>query len=143
MIFDSRASAKTLEERIEKELRKALGYEVVTFVRSNVELAPIAVHEAFSASDLETPGSTLFIAFLRVEPPVKATKRLLDAPSAVDAFHFHGRELYWLCRTRASESEFSGARLEKLLGMRTTVRNVNTIRRLVAKFPPPARIASS
>ena len=54
-----------------------------------------------------------------------------------DDLHIHDRELYWLARTRMSDSPITGARLEKALGLPTTLRNVNTVRKLAAKYPPP------
>lgn len=135
VIFQSRFEAAMLERKIEKHLEKTLGYEVTTFIRSDSELAAIGAHDSFSAAMLCVPASTLYIGLLAAEPSAETQARLLSYPSKVDEFHFHQRELYWLCRTRASESEFSGARLEKLLGMRATVRNVNTINRLVLKYP--------
>ena len=135
VIFESRANAETLEAKIAKHLHKTLGYEVTTFVRSDVELAAVAGHGAFPAAKLTVPDTTLFIGFLSMEPSEDSQARVLAYPSKVDEFYFHRRELYWLCRTRASDSEFSGARLEKLLGLRVTVRNANTINRLIAKYP--------
>jgi hypothetical protein len=54
--------------------------------------------------------------------------------SEVDDFHVHGREVYWLCRTKMSESAFSGALLEKAMGMTATIRNATTAEKLVAKY---------
>ncbi|MDQ2730805.1 MAG: hypothetical protein M3Y56_04025 [Armatimonadota bacterium] len=51
-----------------------------------------------------------------------------------DQFHVQGRELYWLCHTRISDSKVSGARLEKTLGMKATLRNSTTVRKLAAKL---------
>ncbi|MDQ2659644.1 MAG: DUF1697 domain-containing protein [Verrucomicrobiota bacterium] len=135
VIFGTRAKAPTIERKIAAHLEKTLGYEVTTFIRSDAELAEIAERKAFPTSEMEVPESTLFIGLLAGEPSKEAQTKLLAAPSKVDLFRFHGRELYWLCRTRASDSEFSGARLEKILGLRATVRNANTIQRLVAKYP--------
>ncbi|MDQ3315097.1 MAG: DUF1697 domain-containing protein [Verrucomicrobiota bacterium] len=134
VIFDSETNAKNLESGIEKALEKELGYEVVTFVRLEAELAQIAAYEAFPASEVGKEGSTLFIGFLRSQPKAEARQKLLEFPNAAADFRFHARELHWLCRTRVSDSPFSGAWLEKLLEMRTTVRNVNTVRRLVARL---------
>ena len=139
VIFESPTRTEILEARLEKHLQQELGYNVATFIRSVGELAAIVSHNAFPAAELEITDNTLFIAFLRREPAAESQKKLLDCVSAVDEFRFHKRELYWLCRTRMSESEFSGARLEKLLGVAMTVRNANTVRRLVAKYPVSGR----
>ncbi len=34
----------------------------------------------------------------------------------IDDFHVQGREVYWLCRRKQSESTFSNAMLEKAIG---------------------------
>ncbi len=135
VVFESRSQPHALERKIEKHLQTVLGYEVAIFIRLCSGLADIASHEAFPAAKLKAPGSTLFIAFLSAEADAEARLRLLSFPSEMDEFHFHKRELYWLCHTRASDSEFSGARLEKTLGLRATVRNIKTINRLVSKYP--------
>lgn len=124
-----------LEKKIEQQLEQELGYEVRTFLRSDTELARIAEYNPFTELANAT-GETLFVGFLPEAPSPEATTRLMQAPSKVDDFLVFGRELYWRCRVRASDSEFSGAKLEKAPGMRTTVRNANTVRRLVAKYLP-------
>jgi hypothetical protein len=52
----------------------------------------------------------------------------------IDMFRVHDREIYWLCRRRQSESMFSNAVLERALGCESTVRGVNTIRRMATKY---------
>ena len=51
-----------------------------------------------------------------------------------DDFHVHEREIYWLCRTRISESAFSGGLLEKTIGLPATMRNISTVSKLAAKY---------
>ena len=52
----------------------------------------------------------------------------------IDDFHVHGREVYWLCKTKQSDSKFSNTRFEKILKARATWRNMNTVVRLTAKY---------
>jgi uncharacterized protein (DUF1697 family) len=135
VIFDAKtANTKSLERKIESHLEKSLGYEVVTFVRSIPELAEIARYEPFTKKELTADGNTLFVCFVADPPAGEKTKKLLSFASAVDAFHVDRREVYWLYRRNNGESKFYGAPLEKCLGMPTTVRNVNTIKRLAAKY---------
>lgn len=135
VIFESPArSAESLERKIESRLRKSLGYEVTTFIRSESELREIARYQPFSASELERKSS-LFVAFLRTPLDRRARESILRFRSETDDFHLHGRELYWLCRTSFRDSAFSGALLEKAAGMPATIRNVTTVRKLAAKYP--------
>jgi uncharacterized protein (DUF1697 family) len=139
VIFDAPAKdPRTLEKEIEAHLRGSLGYEVATFVRSASELADVAYHRPFAASELDEEGNSLYIAFLPAPPDDAARERLLAFRSEVDDFHVRGREVYWLCRNKMSESAFSGALLEKTLGMPATMRNATTVRKLAAKYPADA-----
>lgn len=134
VIFSSKAqNAAALERKIEKHLQQTLGYEVETFVRSTAEVADIARFKPFSDAEMNVEGSTLFIGFLANEPGAEVKQKLLSLATAADGYQFQGREVYWL-RRRSSDSEFPGVLSEKVLGMRTTVRNANTIRRIAAKY---------
>ena len=138
VIFDSDEAAQTLENKIEDHLRVSLGYEVATFVRTASELAEVARYRPFDPSDLDAEGASLYIAFLQAAPSAEAEQKLMTYRSEVDDFRIHGREVYWLCRKKVSESSFSGALLEKVLGMPATMRNATTVKRLAAKYSPSA-----
>lgn len=126
--------ARALERRIEQGLAKALGYQVDTFLRTPDEVAAAARGGPLAVPD--DGVSRLFVGFLRERPPAHAKKRALALGSATDELHVAGREIYWLCRTRMTESPISGAAIEKALGMRTTLRNINTVRRLADRYAP-------
>jgi uncharacterized protein (DUF1697 family) len=137
VIFDSRArDAAGLERKIESHLLASLGYEVATFVRSAAAVAAVAAHEPFPAAECAAVGTSLYVAFLRAEPQPIAVEQLMRYRTPTDDFHVRGREVYWLCRTKVSESTFTGAVLEKTLKMPATVRNATTVRKLVAKHCP-------
>jgi uncharacterized protein (DUF1697 family) len=135
VIFDSKTRNTTsLEQKIEKHLRKTLGYEVRTFVRATSELAEVAKYQSFSKAELNAAGNSLYVGFLAAEPSKEAGKKVLSLSGPTNDFVVHGRELYWLIRTSFSESAVSGALLEKTLGVPATFRNVNTLRRITAKY---------
>jgi uncharacterized protein (DUF1697 family) len=135
VIFDSPSkSSRTLEKKIESCLLKALGYEVTTFVRSTTELVEIAQHKPFPDSELSAPIDAVYIGFMASEPSDAAKKKLLSLATKVDAFHLKGREVYWLCRTKFGDSEFSGALLAKTLGMPATLRNSTTVKKMAARY---------
>ncbi|HSB11393.1 MAG TPA: DUF1697 domain-containing protein [Blastocatellia bacterium] len=135
VIFDSSSkSTRALEKRIESLLLEELGYAVATFIRSTTDLASIAEYKPFE-EELKSEGGALYIGFLAEKPNDQATRNLIACATRVDDFHVFGREVYWRCRTKFSETAFSGARLEKTLGMQTTLRNWNTVKRLASKYP--------
>lgn len=135
VVFDSPAGdTRTLEKEIEEHLRASLGFEVATFVRSFADLAGIARYRPFATAILDAGGSSLYIAFLPSPPSAGAERELMAYRSEIDDFRVHGSEVYWLCSKKMSESSFSGALLKRTIGMPATVRNANTVRRLVAKY---------
>ena len=136
VIFDARGAATALEGRIERGLRQALGYEVGTFVRTPAELAEIARYEPFAA-DAVGAALALHVLFLKAPPGDTARRALAALRTETDDFHAHGREAYWLVRTRLSDSKITGARLERALGGPATARNVTTVRKLAAKYAAP------
>jgi uncharacterized protein (DUF1697 family) len=123
-----------LEKEINDHLEKALGYVVGTYVRTPAELAEIAAHRPFAEDDLDAPGHTLYVNFLPAEPSTEAVERLQAMRTEVDDFAVRGREMYWLCRTRISETTITGPRLAKALGMPMTNRNISTVRKLAEKY---------
>ena len=124
----------TIEKKIESHLGASLGYEVATFIRSTTELADIVSFRPFSARDLDSESNSLYIAFLPASPDDEARERLLARRTEIDDFRVRGREAYWLCR-EVERIRLLGRAFEKTLGMPATMRNANTINRLVAKYP--------
>lgn len=125
-----------LEARIAKHLERALGYPVGVFLRTVDELARISVHAPASHEPRGGVAPRMHVVFLTAEPPPEVAARLAAASTDDDELHLHGRELYWLCRTPMSDSPV-GTELGKLVGVPNTARNVNTVRRLVAKYGRP------
>lgn len=131
IIFESATSdSEPLVAQIEPYLQQKLGYPVATFIRTPAELAAIATYRPF-----EQEGSALMVAFLAHPPTPEATQRVMAFKNQVDDFQIHGRELYWLCQTKQSQSTFSGNVLEKAMGVRATLRNWSTIQKMAAKYP--------
>ena len=135
VIFNSTSkSTKALEKKIEHCLHETLGYEVATFIRSTAELDTIASYKPFQAAELTAEGCVIYVGFLADTPSDEAKQKLKSLSTEVDDFHVSGREVYWLCRTSFSESQFLGARLEKTFGMKATLRNSTTVRKIAAKY---------
>jgi uncharacterized protein (DUF1697 family) len=134
VIFDSPSKdGPALERKIEKHLQPTLGYEVKTFVRTVSEMAAVANYKPFSESELN--AHTLYVGFAADKPSDQSKQKLLSFICEVDDLHVHGREVFWLCRAKMmSDSKFSGALAEKILGMQATFRNSTTVRKIAAKY---------
>ena len=133
VVFDG-GSAKeaALQKKIEGHLHAALGYEVATFLRTEGELAALVRGCPFSAAEA-AGAKALNVALLQGPLPAEAEARLQGLRTELDAFRAAGREVWWLCFARQSESTFSNAVFEKTVKVRATFRGLNTLQRLAAK----------
>ncbi len=121
--------------RIESGLKTGLGYDIAAFLRTGEELAEIAAYQPFSPSELDS-AAAFNIAFLSQPLDDQAKQKLMALTTDIDRFATRARQVYWLCRKKQSESTFSNAVLEKKLGVKSTLRGVNTIRKLAARINP-------
>jgi uncharacterized protein (DUF1697 family) len=137
VVFEtSGKNTRMLEKKIEQHLRAVLSYEVSTFIRTEAELSAIARYQPFSPSALRS-ARALNVAFLAEALDAVSQKKLMALKTDIDDFHAQGREVYWLCRRKQSESTFSNAVLEKTLSRPSTMRGINTIQRMAAKYAAP------
>jgi uncharacterized protein (DUF1697 family) len=134
VIFTSRSADLTgLAKKIEARLQAAFGFEVATFLRTDAEVAAVASCEPFAQIG---EGATLYVGFIDRPLDAAAARAVMTFKTEVDDFHVKGREVYWLRKTRQSDSPFKYADLEKKLKIRATFRGINTVVRLAAKHGP-------
>jgi uncharacterized protein (DUF1697 family) len=120
VLFDAKGSATAATKAI-----ASLGYTVC--VRTAAEVRRIAENDPFGGKDPDQ----LYIAFLEKKPAADAVQRLIA--SGPDQFQVDGVEAYWL-RPRDAERLPSGNIFEKILGVKSTMRGLKTIRRIAAIF---------
>ena len=129
---------EALTDAIERHLERELGYEVATFLRTPAQLAAIS---ALDPSESEAQGessSSQYVIFLRAPAPESLRSELAHLSSDMYAFQFSGQEVHWRIQGKLSESPLFGASLDRATrGIPTTTRNINTLRRMVAKTSPP------
>lgn len=131
LIFEAATTnSQQLVSQIEPYLQQKLGYAVATFIRTPTELAAIATYRPFAHE-----GTALLVAFLAQPPSPEGSQKVMALKNRVDDFQIHGREIYWLCQTKQSESTFSGNVLEKAIGVPATLRSWSTIQKIAAKYP--------
>ena len=134
VLFSSRAKdVGGLERKIQSRLEAALGFDVETFVRTCEEVGAVASHTPFTPE--QSRGAVgLYVGFLASRPPASACRQLTTIETPNHSFHVNGREVYWLCRERLSESKMSYAVIERALKARATFRGMNTIVRLTSRL---------
>ncbi len=127
-----RRKPASLEREIAALLEAELGYPVETFVRTFPELVAILDSIPFEASEVND-AFALMIGMMHGTPEAAARNKAEALSGKVDTLHVVGRELHWLRLARESDPGL-GKPLEKLLGRSMTVRNANTLRRMIAKY---------
>lgn len=132
VIFDTRKSTD-LATQIEAKLRAALGFEVAAFIRTPVELSQVARYEPFTKKQMQA-ASALNVAFVASPPMAPAVEKLMALQNDIEWFHVHGREVFWLCRVKQSQSKFSTAVLERTIGQQATMRGAGTISKMAARY---------
>lgn len=108
-----------------------MGFEVTTFVRTSAELRSTVGLEPFSVGT----GDTYFVTFLK-DRPSKAKTRALEALSNdFDTLVVQGCDVHWLMRGKSTETTLATSRWAEIVGHnRSTSRNMNMLRRLMAKI---------
>ena len=134
VVFEAKGAAATHTRKLEATFQKSLGYEVRTFLRTRDELATIATLEPFPAARRKS-AVVLNVGFLEAAATPEQRETIAGFANAESDFHVEGRETYWLCQVRQSESKFLRIPFEKRIGGAATWRNMNTVVRLLEKYP--------
>lgn len=129
-----RGDSGSLRAKLNQGLSKALGFGVVTFVRSLVELAKLAEMNPFELNARQAKEFNVNVTFFNEPLAAGTRKSVLALANGYDDFHVQRRELFWLCRGKITDSQLFRGALSKVIGNEHTMRNHRTIVRLVEKF---------
>jgi uncharacterized protein (DUF1697 family) len=133
VLFSSKVRKMSqLEAQIAKQLEASLGYTVDTFVRTAEEVAAIGSAKVFPEDGRD--GVTIHVGFLHEELAPEVARKLAAMRTPEDEFRVRGREYYWLCRVRTSDSKvWTLPDIKALRLPSSSMRNMTSIRKLVAK----------
>ena len=126
-------SAAAHTKRIEQGLERALGYEVVTFLRSANQVHAIAAAQPFKPAELKRSTGKLQVVLLLKKPPAATRKKALALATDDDRLAFGDRELFWLPKGGMADSELDLKAVGRLLGV-NTVRTMGTVEQIAAKY---------
>jgi uncharacterized protein (DUF1697 family) len=118
---------------LEQHLEKALGHEMVIFLRTAAEVKEIAGRTPFPAKAVEASKGKLQVALFEKKPTAAVQKKALALASDEDRLSFGKRELYWLPSGGYADSALDRNALDELIGP-TTVRTKGTVEQLAAKY---------
>ena len=119
--------------RLEQGLEKALGYEVVAFVRDADEIRAIASAEPFPSEAVEASSGKLQIDFLAQPPAPDVREQVLALQTDGDRLAWGERELFWLPTGAMMESDLDLSAIAKLIGP-TTRRTKGTVEQIAQKY---------
>jgi uncharacterized protein (DUF1697 family) len=128
-----REAAPKLTARIEKELARALGFEVTIFLRTAREVRAIAGEQPFPRGAVETAKGKLQVALLPAKPATRTRNEALALATDEDRLALRGRELYWLPSGGTRDSALNQVAIEKLVGP-WTMRTMGTLEQVAAKY---------
>lgn len=133
VVFRATGASPQLEPRIEDTLSRALGFEVVTFVRSASQIRRIVGGQPFGPR----AADVVHVGFLKKAVTGSVRSALSSLSNDTDEVEARGKQLYWLARGGMGRATISGAALEKTLGQPTTLRSLKMLRRLDEKLDSP------
>jgi uncharacterized protein (DUF1697 family) len=116
-----------LATRIEAALEERFGLEVSVLIRTPADLDAIIAANPFPDAAATTPAQ-LHVAFLSTTP----AGTIDPAAYAPDELRIAGREVYAWYPNGMGRSKLTNTTLERHLGVHATMRNWNTVTRLVA-----------
>lgn len=124
---------ETLSKKIEQHLKKELGFEVETMVRTVDELRAIAETDPYK--DIEDDGNAVvYIGFLSEEPTKEKQELLLSFNNEVDECTIVGQQLYILRYKDRGKAKFENKFMEGKLKVVCTTRNRKTLFKLLELY---------
>jgi len=126
-------ASRDMARKLEPHLEKALGHEMVIFLRTAAELKELAAAEPFPAKDVERSKGKLQVVLFEKKPTAAVKKKTLALATDQDRLAFGKRELFWLPSGGYMEAELDRKALDELLGP-STVRTKGTVDQLHAKY---------
>jgi uncharacterized protein (DUF1697 family) len=133
LVFEAGAGAEKVAAKLEKALRKSLGFEVPVFLRSARQVSAIAAHQPFPAKHLNAAKGKLQVALLAGKPSAAAKERTLALATEEDLLAIRGSELYWLPSGGTQGSELGMKGIDHAIGP-MTMRTKGTIEAIVEKY---------
>jgi uncharacterized protein (DUF1697 family) len=131
IVFDaSSAIAKKIPDRITQAIAKHAKIDVPIVIRTKSEMAAVAKDNPFLRTAKDTKA--LHVGFLAGAPDKKAIASLDPERSPGDTFAVKGREVYLHCPNGIGKSKLTTQWLDAKLRTITTIRNWNTVLKLVA-----------
>jgi uncharacterized protein (DUF1697 family) len=129
LVFEGPGSAAHWSRALERKLAGETRLPVTVIVRSAAEIGQVLAANPFlREKGIDTKW--LHVTFLQDAPAGSAVEALGKVKAGVDRFRCIGKEIYLHCPDGYGQSKLSNTVVEKILSVRATTRNWNTVNRL-------------
>ena len=126
-------SLAKVEAEVGRVLGKHAGFEIVAIARKPAELP--ALVKAVDGIPTHLKGeSSRYVSFCATAPKAAATKDLEDWDGAGERATVMGKDVLMEFAVPFHEAKLTGARIEKILGIAGTARNMTVVRALAQKW---------
>lgn len=132
VLFESPLPSEELEQQMAEHLHRSLGYEVGVFLRTPDELRSVLERVPFSEAEIK--DGKVHVCFLPAAPGAQAASEVAALSTSLHRLQVDGRELYWLAFGSIARPDVDERALGRALGMPMTMRNLNTVRRILARL---------
>jgi uncharacterized protein (DUF1697 family) len=129
VVLSSDAEPDALERDLEEQIAAEFGFQPRVLVRTRDELAGVV--ERNPLGHVADDGSRYHVSFLSGEPSPDVVRELSQADVAPEQFAFSGREIYIWLPGGSQRAQALKLLTEKRLGVTATVRNWNTVTKLL------------
>lgn len=132
IVFESASKDRSgMQRKIETAIEKHYKFVSETFIRDFGQLAVIGAAMPFKGV-VDAP--TYLVGFLREPLDAAGKKRFMALASPADRFAVTGADVWWHSTISQADSKFNANMFDKALGVRSTWRNLRTVRKMVAKW---------
>ncbi len=129
VVFEAEGSPLNWSPAIQQRLAGETRLPVAVILRTPAEFRRIIARNPF-LSEEGIDCSKLHVTFLSRAAGKDALKKLSALNAGIDRFHLSGKEVYLHCPDGYGRSKLSNNALEKVLSLRATTRNWNTVTKL-------------
>ena len=129
VVFEGQGSATHWSQALGRGLAGETRLPVTVIVRTAAEIAKVLAENPFQNSK-EIDTTRLHVTFLEDAPAKSAVEALGEVKAGVDRFRWVGKQIYLHCPDGYGRTKLSNSVIEKILSLRATTRNWNTVNKV-------------
>ena len=121
-----------VEDEVARLLSAHAGFDIVAVARKPAELSSLV--KAVDAIPAPEGGRARYVTFLTTAPTAAAARELEQWDTAGERAHVIGKDVLVDFAVSFHEAKLTGARIERVLGVQGTARNMTVVRKLAEKW---------